>query len=268
PREHWDRMDAAFGGLFARLFQGGGADPALAANVKRGPVICYRIAVVLAVWRAYGEGVDLQEAESLTIRADDAEAALLLALVYVENALLQAADLSRRFTVRDGFGLDGADRMTARDRAFLGALPQQFDRRALNVAADTAGISQATAYRRIEKWTDAGLIRKDGQGSYEKVENAAKAEKTAPADSDTQAGFSHGSQVSQLSHGDGVPGEPPSLALVTAPAPEDTHPLVGRTVGTPQGVGVVRQVFDRSVRVEVAGRLEHVDPADVVPDPF
>jgi hypothetical protein len=208
PRPAWERMDAAFGGLFARLFAGGGADPALAANVKRGPVICYRLAVVLAVWRAYEEGVDLRAAPSLTIGDDDAEAALLLALVYVENALLQAADLSRRFAVKGALDLGGDDRMTARDRAFLDALPASFDRAGMGRAAAVAGISQATAYRRMDAWTDAGLILKDGQGVYrkaEKTENAAKAEKTAPVDA--EMGFSHGSQDSQFSQGDGTPAD-------------------------------------------------------------
>ena len=159
PGPAWDRMDAALGGLFARMFEGGGADPALAASVKRAAVVCYRLSVVLAVWRVHGAGVDLRAARSLTVGDDDAEAALLLALVYAENALLQAAEFGTRYAVGGDLGIGGVHRMTDEDREAFDALPERFG------AADlvAAGVAQATAYRRVKEWAEAGLATDDGK---------------------------------------------------------------------------------------------------------
>ncbi len=191
PRDAWDRMDEAFGDLFDRVFGGGSsADPGLAATVKRGPVICYRLAVVLAVWRAFGAGVDLRAAPSLTISDDDAEAALLLSLVYAENALRRARTYGARYAVRDDLGLGGAHRMEAEDREAFDAVPERFS------TADlvAAGMPQATAYRRVKEWAgDAGLVLEDGK------EGRTKMYRKVPRPTPTPF------------VGDGIASEPPTL---------------------------------------------------------
>ena len=180
PGPAWDRMDEAYRALFDRLFNGARAHPALAATVKRGPVICYRIASALAVWRAFGAGVDLTAAPSLTVCDDDAEAALLLSLVYVETALRHAEAFSGRYRTGDALDGDdapgGAHRTTAADRDLLDRLPDEFDPDALEAAASEAGASRATAFRRAAAWVSTGLVVKEKEGrrtTYRKVTRPA-----------------------------------------------------------------------------------------------
>ena len=177
PEAAWDRMDAAYRGLFERMFDSGNSHAALAATVKRGPVLCYRLASILSVWRAYGAGVDLRAAKSLTVCDDDAEAALLLSLVYVETALRHAEAFSRQYGTGGALSgddaLGGAHRTTAADRNLLDLLPDEFDPTALEAAGLALGISRATAFRRAKGWVRAGLAtrEKDGKRSvYRKSE--------------------------------------------------------------------------------------------------
>ena len=232
PPDAWDRMDEAFGDLFARLFGGAEAHPALAANVKRGPVICYRIAAVLAVWRAYGAGVDLRRVPSITVCCDDAEAALLLALVYVETALRHAETFASKFgtgSALDGTGAPGGvHRTTAADRDLLDRLPGPF------TVADlqACGVSRATAYRRVKAWEEAGTIVPDGEGNGYRL---------APRPA-----------LSPFV-GDGLATEPPSIA-------------VGSGVQTPRGPGTVTAPpAEGRVSVDVGGLASSFPLSDVAP---
>ena len=168
PPEAWGRMDEAYRSLFERMYGDGASHPALAANVKRGPVICYRIATVLAVWRAYGAGVDLRTARSLTIGDEDAEAALLLSLVYVETALRHAERFSQKYRAAQAFDGEGAPggahRTTAEDRNLLDLLPDEFDPTALEAAALALGVSRATAFRRAKAWVKAEHVTREKDG--------------------------------------------------------------------------------------------------------
>lgn len=154
PVRWWDRMDDGLSALYSRLFIDGDANDDLQASVKRAAVVTYRIAAVLAVWRAYGAGVDLRLAPSLTVGDEDAEAALALGLVYLENAFTQAADLARRYALRQSLDLGGADRATVADRDEIDRLPQPFT--AADVE-DVLGVSKATSYRRLKAWAEAEL---------------------------------------------------------------------------------------------------------------
>ncbi len=168
----WDRMDAEVGSLFDRLFVDADANPALAATVKRTSVVCYRIAVTLAVWRAYGAGVDLRAASSLTVGPEDAEAARLLALVFAETAIRQAAEFGQRYQADPGDGMGGAHRTTTADRDVLDALADVFSPAELVEAGEKVGMSRATVYRRRSDWIEAGLIAEEKEGRrtvYRKV---------------------------------------------------------------------------------------------------
>ena len=275
PADLWDRVDAAFANLDRALFDRPGVSSYLAATVKRGAVIAFRIASVLAVWRAFDDGEDLGDDKVQRIQAtpEDIDAAVLLSTTYAEHALSQAAAHGGgRASEAD---MNGADRMTGADRTFLDALPTEFGTAEMKAAAERAGFSTATAYRRVDDWMGAGLISKLRQGAYRKcapakTEETENPEKTAPQPSDspngfsqvsqagekTQArdpaptgGFSHDSQGSQDSQwhppGDGLATDPPDLAGPSL------HK--GARVRTPDGDGGVIQVFAERVTVLLDG---------------
>ena len=226
PRASWDRMDAEFKALFDRLFVEGDVDPALAATVKRAPVVCYRIASVLAVWRAHEGGVDLRAVASLTVSDDDAEAALLLSLVFVETAIRQAGEFGRRYDADPGDGMGGTHRITSADRDLLDSLGDEFTPDELVDAGEALGMSRATVYRHRPEWIEAGLFTEHKDGRRTVYRKAAP-----PAQGDFR--------------GDGLATEPPDLA---EPA---LHK--GARVRTPDGEGVVLQVFAEAVTVHLDG---------------
>ena len=214
PPVLWARVDEAFTALDGALYSRPGVSTYLAATVKRGALIAFRIASVLAVWRAFDAGVSLGTVPSITATPEDVDAAVLLATTYAEHALAQAAAHGGERAAEAEMG--GADRMTGADRTFLDALPAAFGRAEMQAAAAQAGFSEATAYRRVGDWVDAGLLRKRGQGAYEKHTapepcETAKAAKTPAGDSRTQEAVFSGSQDSQREEdlGDGLGPTPP-----------------------------------------------------------
>lgn len=154
PGTWWSQVDAAYAGLDGRLRRD--AHEALTAIAKRGPVIVYRIAVVLAVWRAHSEGVDLRSAARLDVGGEEAEAALLLGLALSETSVRLAAEFGREFEADPG-PLSEKARASLDDEAFDG-LPDEFASLDVVEAYRVVGRSRATAYRRIESWRESGKV--------------------------------------------------------------------------------------------------------------
>jgi hypothetical protein len=197
PPHLWDRIDNAFDNLNTALFAQPGVSPYLSATVRRGALIAFRIAGVLALWRAYDRGDDLANAQHIQASDEDVEAAILLATTYAEHALMQAADLGGARAAEAG--ADSAHRMSGQQRAFLDALPEVFGRTEMLVAAEAVGAHQSTAYRWVRVWVEeAGLLQKDAQGVYRKTmpakpANSANSAKNPATATEAQVSFSHGS---------------------------------------------------------------------------
>ena len=162
PTPWWKRMDEAYMRLDGDLWDRGQEE--LTSIAKRGPVIVYRIAAVLAVWRAYVDGVDLSTVAGLEVGDDDAEAALVLALTLSETSVRIAAEFGRQVDGVTSQAHEVAEEALAVDAAVFKSLPDAFEGRDVVSAYGAAGKSRATAYRRLEMWLSDGVVDANDQG--------------------------------------------------------------------------------------------------------
>jgi len=170
PTPLWQSMDATFKGLFNRLFVEHTAPDALAANVYRGTLIGFRIAMILSTLRHYEQGADLSRAKGLEASPEDIKAARLVALVYVEHSLRQALELAPELgLLPDLSDVGDAHRMTGDQRAFFDALPASFTRAEAKTIWKKQGKPDSTGGYWLKRFVKEGLLRQPRTGQYAKA---------------------------------------------------------------------------------------------------
>ena len=168
----WDRVDDAFRGLFAYLFEGTHSPPeALSASVFRGALITFRIAMVLALLRHFEQGAGLSRAASVAASEADIEAAVMLGLLYAEHSITLAYALSNgddQAPAPDLAPVAGTHRMSAEQRQFFEALPAAFETAEAHALAEEVGVARRRLFRWLERWLETGLLKKQRHGHYAK----------------------------------------------------------------------------------------------------
>jgi hypothetical protein len=168
PEDLWQTVDEAYSGLLATLFAGSDLDEALRGSVYRGALMTFRIASVLAVWRAHEEELDLRSRPTVIAQRNDVEAALALGLVYSEHAIVQAVQLEKSLGSIPATDHVGGDiRMSSTQREYWSRLPREFRTAEAESLAESMGICRSTVYDWLGKrWKQ--LLDKPRHGHYRK----------------------------------------------------------------------------------------------------
>lgn len=169
PENLWSEIDTVLSGLHATLF--GAEEKAFtgfAANINRGFVITFRIASILAVYRAHERGVNLSVVSSITLTGDDVEAAISLAQAYIIGAISQA--ISNLSVAGQPVNLIAKLRFVGMTKQrYWEALPEgEFSTQQALEIAETLSIPPRSAERYLQVGVETGVIIKKGRGLYEK----------------------------------------------------------------------------------------------------
>lgn len=226
----WDILDSHVGDLHDRLARSGNRH--LLAIIRRIGLVTYRIAVVLAAWRVFDGNPEASKAKSIEIREEEMRAAVSLALVYAEHALHEAKKIEKSaHALPDTSYLGAAERLTARQQQLLFSLPNQFSASSYEKAAQEAGAPRSTAFRWLNRFIEAGHIRKESHGSYEK----------------------RGGETFGIS---GIIETSETLATPIDDPPDACEYIGGETVQTPDGVGVIAEATPAG-RTQIPVRFEN-----------
>ena len=159
-RSQWDALNARMQTVKAKLFRH--FDYAGASTAHRTGLHVFRIASVLAVWRAFENGVDLGRVESVTVADEDFDAALQLAVLYARHAVavLKALPRESRFV------------MPSDQMALYRGLPEAFRTAEAIATGSATGVAERTVKDWLGTWAKTGRLRRVKHGFYEKPELA------------------------------------------------------------------------------------------------
>ena len=155
----WDLLNERMGAVKEKLFAR--FDYAGSSTAHRTGLHVFRLAMTLAVWRAFEAGVDLASAATVTVEDEEFDAALSLGLTYARHAAAIMRALPREEATLD---------MTEEEARLYRALPEEFGRAEALAAGEGAGISERTTDRRLRTWAKTGQLRKVRKGVYRKVD--------------------------------------------------------------------------------------------------
>ena len=155
---HWDALNARMQAVKETLFRR--FDYAGASTAHRAGLHVFRIASVLAVWRAFEGGDDLGREETVTVTDGEFEAALALGLTYARHA----AAIMRALPRDAGSVIQMADD----EAALFVALPSAFQTAEAVETGRGLGTPRRTVQRWLETWVKTGRLRRVRKGHYEK----------------------------------------------------------------------------------------------------
>jgi len=122
-----------------------------------------RLTCVIAVWKHWDEGTDLDSEKWIEAPDTSFEAALALAITYFKHAKLLMDALPK-----SSFGAD----LPKLEKQWYDALPDRFrTQEAIDRATDFS-IAERTAKRRLSEWADGELLHKLKQGHYQKPDTS------------------------------------------------------------------------------------------------
>ena len=171
---YFDVDDALWAGAdeaFARVHDRVAATPGgveLLAVVRRAQLIAFRIAGVVAVWRAFENGTDLTRAQCVQATADDMKVGVTLGLLYGEHSIREALRLAPELTLPDFEQAPPQERLTGQQRAFLEALPEAFGTADAVATGEQSGISRTTVFEWLGQLCESHRLQKVRHGQYQK----------------------------------------------------------------------------------------------------
>ncbi len=193
-RSQWDALNRRMQTVKAKLFRH--FDYAGASTAHRTGLHVFRIASVLAVWRAFENGVDLGHVESVNVADEDFEAALTLAVLYARHAVavLKALPRESRFV------------MPSDQMALYRGLPEAFRTAEAIATGSATGVAERTVKDWLGTWAKTGRLRRVKHGFYEKPE-LAETQATQTPTSPTPQPEASDDDGSEADSDDGAPAD-------------------------------------------------------------